>query len=79
MGRRIGALESPVGYFARLWLAAGSSAALAWTLRILLHPHRPIVAALVILLPYGLAYLGLAATMGVDQAGALWKRLKARR
>ena len=76
MARRIGHIESPVGYFTRLWLAAGASAALAWALRILLHPHRPIVAALVILVPYGLAYLGLAAMMGVDQAGTLWKRLR---
>ncbi|HSM76598.1 MAG TPA: murein biosynthesis integral membrane protein MurJ [Bryobacteraceae bacterium] len=76
MARRIGRIESPVGYFTRLWIAAGASAALGWALRILLHPHRPIVAALVILVPYGMAYLGLAAMMRVDQAGALWRRLR---
>ena len=76
MARRIGRIESPLGYFTRLWLAAAVSAALAWGLRTLLHPQRPIVAALVILVPYGLAYLGLAAMMGVNQAGALWKRLR---
>jgi putative peptidoglycan lipid II flippase len=79
MARRIGAIASPVAYFARLWTAAVTSAALAWGLRILLRPHQPKVAALVILLPYGLAYLALTAALGVEQTGALWRRLRGSR
>ncbi|HEX7286796.1 MAG TPA: murein biosynthesis integral membrane protein MurJ, partial [Candidatus Angelobacter sp.] len=79
MARRIGAIESPVGYFARLWIAAVAAAALAWGLRIVFLPHQRIVAALLILLPYGLVYLALTAALGVDQAGALWRRLRGSR
>jgi len=74
MNRRIGPAELSLSYFARLWGAAAFSAALAWGLRLLLHPRNPIMAAIVILLPYGLAYLGLTTMMGVEQAGTLLKR-----
>ena len=79
MARRTGPIESPVAYFARLWLAAGVSAGLAWAIRIAFHPHQRIVAALVILLPYGLAYLALTAILGVEQTGAWWRRLRGSR
>lgn len=75
MAQRIGRIESPVAYFARLWTAAALSAALAWGIRWALHPHRPILAAVLILLPYGAAYLALTAMMGIDQAAALARRL----
>jgi putative peptidoglycan lipid II flippase len=79
MARRIGAIESPVGYFARLWAAAVAAAALAWGVRVVFNPHHPIVAGVVILLPYGLAYLALTAMLGVEQTGALWRRLRGSR
>jgi putative peptidoglycan lipid II flippase len=77
MSRRIGPAEFSLSYFARLWGAAALSAALAWGVRLSLHPRNPMVAAVVILLPYGLAYLGLTTMMGVEQAGAILKRLSA--
>jgi len=76
MARRIGAIPSPSSYFARLWFAAITSAALGWAIRYALHPHRPRVAALVILIPYAVSYLGITAMMGIDQASSLVKRLR---
>jgi hypothetical protein len=76
MAARIGAIPSPTSYFARLWFAATTSAALGWAIRYALHPHRPRVAALVILIPYGVAYLGITAMMGIDQASSLVRRLR---
>jgi hypothetical protein len=76
MARRIGAIPSPSSYFARLWFAAISSAALAWAIRYAFHPHRPRVAALVILIPYAVFYLGITAMTGIDQAGSLLRRLR---
>jgi putative peptidoglycan lipid II flippase len=78
MARRIGTIESPVAYFARLWISAALAATLAWAIRIAFHPRNAIVAALVILVPYGLAYLGLTAILGVEQTRMLWRRLKKR-
>jgi putative peptidoglycan lipid II flippase len=75
MSRKIGAIESPVAHFGRLWLSALFAAIVAWGARIALHPHRPLVAAMVVLIPYGLAYLGLTVAMGIDEARGLQRRL----
>ena len=75
MSRRIGAIESPVAYFGRLWFAAVVAAILAWAVRIILHPQRPLIAAVVVLAPYGLAYLLLTMALGIDEARALQRRM----
>jgi len=77
MGRKIGTIESPVGYFLRLWFAAAISALVGLAIRMLLHPQRPIVAAVEILVPYGLVYLLLTIALGIDEARALQRRLTA--
>jgi len=63
-------------YFAKLWFAAVVAAAVGWGLRLGLHPHDPLLAGAIILIPYGLAYLGLTAVLGIEQAGALVRRLR---
>jgi putative peptidoglycan lipid II flippase len=77
MNRRVGRTDFPAGYFAKLWLAAIISAALAWgvKLALALRPQHPIVSAALTLVPYGLAYLVLTAMMGIDQTGALVRLL----
>ena len=74
MRQRIGSVEIPLAYFAKLWASAVLAAGLGWGLRLAFHLQRPIVSAFVILLPYGLAYLGLTTVMGIDQAGNLARR-----
>ena len=76
MNRRIGQVRFPAIYFAKLWFAAVVAAAVGWGLRLGLHPHDPLLAGAVILIPYGLAYLGLTAVLGIEQAGALMRRLR---
>ncbi len=75
MNRRIGRMQFPVIYFAHLWVAALAAAGLAWDIKLWLHPQQPQIAAALILVPYGAAYLGLAALLGVNQAGALVRRV----
>lgn len=75
MNQRIGSVEMPLAYFAKLWGSAALAAGLGWGLRLALHIQRPIVSAFVILLPYGLAYLGLTTIMGIDLAGSLARRV----
>src|SRR6266567_734707 len=75
MNRRIGRMKFPVIYFAQLWVAAVAAAGLAWDIKLWLHPQQPQMAAALILIPYGAAYLGLATLLGVDQAGALVRRM----
>jgi putative peptidoglycan lipid II flippase len=75
MNRRIGRMEFPVTYFARLWVSAMAAAAVAWGIKLWLHPQQPQMAAALILVPYGIVYLGLTALFGIDQAGALVRRV----
>jgi ABC-type transport system involved in cytochrome c biogenesis permease subunit len=78
MAQRIGHIDSARPYFAKLWVSAIAAAALAWGVKLLLHQQGRIVAAILILLPYGLAYLALTTLMGIEQAGALVRRVKRR-
>jgi putative peptidoglycan lipid II flippase len=75
MNQKIGRSEFPASYFARLWLAAVIAAAMAWGVKLALHPQRPIIAAVLILVPYGAVYLGCTAMFGVQQAGGLVRRV----
>jgi putative peptidoglycan lipid II flippase len=75
LSRRIGRVRMPLGFQARLWLAAALAAAAGWGMRSLLPVHRPIVLAIFVLGAFGLVYLGAAAALGVPQAGALTRRL----
>jgi putative peptidoglycan lipid II flippase len=78
MNRRIGQTDFPVAYFAKLWASAIVAAAAAWGLRLLLHTQKPVITGVVILIPYGLIYLGLTALFGIDQTATLYKRIVGR-
>src|SRR5262249_39498766 len=75
MNRKIGKTAFPSGFFARLWLAAVIAAGVAWAVKLALHPQQPQVAAVLILVPYAAVYLGGMMLLGVEQAGALVKRV----
>jgi putative peptidoglycan lipid II flippase len=75
MNRRIGRAESPASFFVRLWLAALIAAAVAWAIKLGVHPQRPLIAAVLILVPYGAVYLGCTELFGVEQAKAIVRRI----
>ena len=75
MNERIGHIEFPGVYFTKLWLSAAVAAAIAWGIKLALHPHRPVLAALAILVPYGMVYFLLTTLLGIDQAVALARKL----
>jgi putative peptidoglycan lipid II flippase len=79
MNQRIGRVEMPFVYFAKLWVSATLAAGVGWGLRLAFPLQRPIVNAFVILLPYGLVYLALTTLMGIEQARDLarhvWRRV----
>jgi peptidoglycan biosynthesis protein MviN/MurJ (putative lipid II flippase) len=79
MNRKIGRSEFPATFFARLWLAAVIAAAVAWAIKLGLHPQRPLIAAVLILVPYGAVYLGCTEVFGVEQARGIVKRLLRRK
>jgi putative peptidoglycan lipid II flippase len=78
MRRRIGRIETSAAYFLKLWTAAFAAAAVAWALRLALHPHNPRLAIVTILLPYGLVYLGLTAIAGIGETASLFNTVRRR-
>jgi putative peptidoglycan lipid II flippase len=76
MNRRIGTVPVPSLVLGKLWLSAMVGAACAWGIRLALDPHQPQIAALVILVPYGLVYLGMTSVLGIEEAKGLLKRIK---
>jgi putative peptidoglycan lipid II flippase len=74
MAQRIGGITSEKAYFAKLWGSAIVAAAVAWSVKLLLHPQQPIIAAILILVPYGAVYLAVTSLLGVQQAGGLMRR-----
>ncbi len=65
LNRRIGRTEVGAARLARLWLAALVAAGLAWMVRAPAFAFGPIPRAVLVLGPFGLAYLGLAAALKV--------------
>jgi putative peptidoglycan lipid II flippase len=76
MAQRIGAIASEKAYFAKLWGSAIVAGAVGWGVKLLLHPQQPILAAILILLPYGAVYLAVTSLVGVKQAGGLMTRAR---
>lgn len=75
MDRRIGRVAFPVSYFAKLWSAAVIAAIVGLVFQFFAHPRRPLVAAVVILVPYGISYLVASVMMGIEEAASLRRRL----
>lgn len=74
--QRIGKVEFRFSYVARLWTAALVAAAIANGIRWILPLKSAVLRGVVILVPYGLAYLGLTAALGVS---GYMSRLRGRR
>jgi hypothetical protein len=74
MSRKIGSVEFPGAYLAKLWTCAVIAALVGWGVKLGLHPRDPRIAGVLILLPYGVTYLGLTALMGIAETATLLKR-----
>jgi putative peptidoglycan lipid II flippase len=78
LNARIGRTGIPLRFTMQLQLAAAMGAAAAWGIKIASHEHQPVVLAIITLLPYGAAFLIIAAAMGVPEARDLARRLRRR-
>jgi putative peptidoglycan lipid II flippase len=67
LGGRLGPMALPVDYAARLWAAAAIAASAAWGVKLALAPAYPVLAAIVVLGPYGLIYLGCTVLFRVPE------------
>jgi putative peptidoglycan lipid II flippase len=74
---RIGRTGLAPSFVAKLWAAATAGAALGWVIKLSLAPSNPIVAAVLILGPYGFTYLGVTYLIGLPEVHAVIRRVPA--
>jgi putative peptidoglycan lipid II flippase len=75
LNRRIGHTGLPLSSAAKLCSAAVAGAAVAWAVKFAAAPQHPLLAALMLLVPYGLLYVGMTYAGGVPEAQAVVKQL----
>jgi putative peptidoglycan lipid II flippase len=79
LNRRIGLTGLRADYLAKVWAAALVAAAAGWAIHHALGAHRsPILAAILVLLPYGALYFGAAWLLGVAEAQTFFARAMSR-
>jgi putative peptidoglycan lipid II flippase len=76
MNVRIGRTGLSPSYVAALWSSAAAGAAVGWAIKLALPALHPVLAAVLILGPYGLVFAGMTLALGVPEAGLMlrWKR-----
>src|ERR1700690_3464041 len=81
LNRRLGKTGLPLGFSATIWSLAAAAAAIAWAVRWAAGAHRPIVLAIIVLIPYGVVYLGATFAFKLPEAkslGAMFSRFTSR-
>jgi putative peptidoglycan lipid II flippase len=78
LNRRLGATGLPRSFIARLWLAAVAGAAAAWAIKLGLPLRQPVIVAGVVLIPYGIVYLGMTMVLGIEEAHTALARFRRR-
>ena len=75
LNRRIGRTGLAKDYLAKLWFAALVAAAAGWAIHHLhfLRGHSPILVAVLVLVPYGAIYFGIALAFGLSEARLLFR------
>ena len=79
MNARIGKTGLETSFMAKLWTAAIAGAAAAWAAKLWIPPLPPVVAALLIIGPYGVVFLGATAALGIPDAWSAWSIIARRR
>jgi putative peptidoglycan lipid II flippase len=75
LNRRIGRTGLPFDFVIKLWSGAVAGAAIAWAIKLAIGPRHPIIVAALVLVPYGLCYFAVTATLKVDESKAVVRRV----
>jgi putative peptidoglycan lipid II flippase len=76
MNARIGRSGLAASYVAKLWTSALVGALAGWGVRLALPSLHPIAVAILVLVPYGLAYFATALALRVPEASSSLRRLR---
>jgi putative peptidoglycan lipid II flippase len=74
LNARIGRTGLQAGYVVKLWTAAACGVAVAWMVKLAQPLANPVLAAIVILGPYGFAFFAVAYALGLPEASAALER-----
>ena len=75
LNQRIGRTGLPASYIAKLWAAALAGAVVGWGIKIILPALHPIIIAGFVLVPYGLIYFAVTASMRVGESKTVVVRI----
>lgn len=74
--RRIrGVMKVPGSYLAKLWCAGLLAGGISWLIKTRLSPSHPLVNLPLVLIPFGVVYIGVALQMRLPEVHALFRRL----
>jgi putative peptidoglycan lipid II flippase len=76
--RRIGPTGTPFAFLVRLWVAAMGGAAAAWAIKLAGPVLHPVMAGLIVMPVFAVAFFGLTVALGVPEASTAVSRLAAR-
>jgi putative peptidoglycan lipid II flippase len=79
ISRRIGPTSVSASYTFKLWMSAIVGAGIAWGIKLGLTGTPRLLAALVVLMAYGIAYLVITTLLGIKEATDMTARLRRRR
>jgi putative peptidoglycan lipid II flippase len=71
LNRRIGRTGLSLAYVTKLWIAAASGAGVGWAIKLAIGQRHPVVAAALVLVPYGLTYFAISSALGLPEANAV--------
>jgi putative peptidoglycan lipid II flippase len=72
---RVGAVGAGAGTLAKMFGSAVAAAAVAWGVRYLVADWHPVPLGVLVLGAYGAVYFAITAMLGLEQSGALFKRV----
>jgi putative peptidoglycan lipid II flippase len=75
LNKRIGKTGLPLGYVAKLWLAAAAGAGVGWGIKLGIGARHPAILAALVLLPFGLVYFGVTAALKVPELNSVFGRV----
>jgi putative peptidoglycan lipid II flippase len=74
LNKRIGQTGLPLGYVAKLWLAAAVGAGVGWAIKLAIGSHHPIIIAALVLVPYGFVYFAVTGALKVPELNTVLGR-----
>jgi len=74
--QRLGRVAPRISAVARMFASAGAGAAAGWGVRMVLPDMEPFIQAFLVLGTYGVVYFAVAAILGLEQSGAIFRRVR---